>query len=86
MDAKEGPFRGDGWCPSASRRIRDGNGLPSPRSLPTAVWINPPKVPAVAEEVANPMTLESDAAAIGAVRGSCDAGRTFGYIEPSTTR
>jgi putative transposase len=49
------------------------NGPPSPRPLPTAVWINPPKVPAVAEEVANPMTLESDAAAIGAVRASCDA-------------
>jgi len=49
------------------------NGRPSPRPLPSAVWINPPKVPAVAEEVANPMTLESDAAAIGAVRASCDA-------------
>ncbi len=49
------------------------NGQPSPRPLPTAVWINPPKVPAVAEEVANPMTLESDAAAIGAVRAPCDA-------------
>jgi len=49
------------------------NGRPSPRPLPTAVWINPPKVPAVAEKVANPMILESDAAAIAAVRTSCDA-------------
>ncbi len=52
---------------------RSPNGRPSPKPLPTAVWINPPKVPAVAEEVANPMTRESDAAAIGAVRASCDA-------------
>jgi len=49
------------------------NGRPLPKPLPTAVWINPPKVPAVAEEVANPMTLDSDAAAIGAARASCDA-------------
>jgi putative transposase len=49
------------------------NGRPLPKPLPTAVWINPAKVPAVAEEVANPMTLDSDAAAIGAARASCDA-------------
>ncbi len=53
------------------------HGQPSPRPLPTAVWINPPKVPTVAEEVANPMTLELDAAAIEAVRASCDA-----HLEP----
>ena len=35
--------------------------------------INPPRVPVVAVEVANPMPLESNAAAIGAVRASCDA-------------
>jgi putative transposase len=35
------------------------NGRPSPRPLPTAVWINPPKVPTVAEEVANPMAQVS---------------------------
>jgi hypothetical protein len=49
------------------------NGQPSPRPPPTPVWINPPKVPAVAEEVANPMSLKSDAAAVGAVRASRDA-------------
>ena len=49
------------------------NGQPSPRPLPTTVWINPPKILAVAEKVSNPVTLESDAAAIGAVRASCDA-------------
>jgi putative transposase len=49
------------------------NGRPSPRPLPTAVWINPPKTPADGEEVENTMTSESNPLTIEAVRSSLEA-------------
>jgi putative transposase len=48
------------------------NGRPSPRPLPTAVWINPPKARGDGEEAKNAMTLESDPITIGAVRSSLE--------------
>jgi putative transposase len=49
------------------------NGRPSPRPLPTAVWINPPKTRSDGEEVVTTMTPESNPITIEAVRSSCDA-------------
>jgi putative transposase len=49
------------------------NGRPSPRPLPTAVWINPPKARVDREEVEKAMTSESDPITIGAVRSSLEA-------------
>jgi len=49
------------------------NGRPSPRPLPTAVWINPPKVCVDGEEAENTMTPEPDLITIGAVRSSLEA-------------
>jgi hypothetical protein len=49
------------------------NGQPSPRSLPTAVWINPPKARSDGDEVVTTMTPESNPITIEAVRSSCDA-------------
>src|SRR5207245_508210 len=54
----------------ALRPERFPNGRPSPRPLPTAVWINPPKAPIDGEEIVNAMTPEPDPVTIGAVR-SC---------------
>ena len=48
------------------------NGRPSPRPLPTAAWINPPKPRVEGEEVKNPMTPESDPITIEAVRSSLE--------------
>ena len=49
------------------------NGRPSPRPLPTAVWINPPKPPIDGEEAENTRTLESNPMTIVPVRASCEA-------------
>ncbi len=49
------------------------NGRPSPRPLPSAVWINPPKTRVDSEEAENAMTLESNPITIGAVRSSLEA-------------
>jgi putative transposase len=49
------------------------NGSPSPRSLPTAVWINPPKPQLDDEKVENTMTAESNLRTIEAVRSSLEA-------------
>jgi putative transposase len=49
------------------------NGRPSPRPLPTAAWINPPKPRVEGEEVKNLMTSESDPITIEAVRSSLEA-------------
>ncbi len=49
------------------------NGRPSPRPLPTAVWINPPKARVDSEEVEKAMTSESHPIAIEAVRSSLEA-------------
>jgi putative transposase len=49
------------------------NGRPSPRPLPTAVWINPPKPRVDAEEAANTTTSESYPITIEAVRSSLEA-------------
>ena len=49
------------------------NGRPSPRPLPTAVWINPPKARRNGEQAENTMTLETDPASIGAVRSPLEA-------------
>jgi putative transposase len=49
------------------------NGRPSPRPLPTAVWINPPKARVDGEEAENTMTSESNPITIGAVRSSLEA-------------
>ncbi len=55
------------------------NGRPSPRPLPTAAWINPPKPRVEGEEVKNPMTSESDPIRIGAVRASLEADLERGH-------
>jgi putative transposase len=49
------------------------NGSPSPRPLPTAVWINPPKPQLDDEKAQNTMASESNPITIGAVRSSCEA-------------
>ncbi len=49
------------------------NGRPSPRPLPTAVWINPPKADVDGDEAENAMTPESHPITIGAVRSSLEA-------------
>ena len=49
------------------------NGRPSPRPLPTAVWINPPKARVDSEEAKKAMTSESNPITIGAVRSSLEA-------------
>ena len=49
------------------------NGRPSPRSLPTAVWINPPKAHGDDEGAANTTASESDPITIEAVRSSREA-------------
>jgi putative transposase len=49
------------------------NGRPSPRPLPTAVWINPPKAHTDGGEAENTMTSESNPITIGAVRSSLKA-------------
>jgi putative transposase len=49
------------------------NGRPSPRPLPTAAWINPPKPRVKGEEAKNPMTSELDPITIEAVRSSLEA-------------
>ena len=49
------------------------NGRPSPRPLPTAAWINPPKRGVENEKVKNPVTSELDPITIEAVRASLEA-------------
>jgi len=49
------------------------NGRPSPRPLPTAVWINPPRVHIADERAANTTTSESNPIAIEALRSSLEA-------------
>ena len=49
------------------------NGRPSPRPLPTAAWINPPKVRVEFEAVGNTTTSESNPITIEAVRSSLEA-------------
>jgi len=49
------------------------HGRPSPRPLPTAVWINPPKARFDNEEPENTMTSESNPITIRAVRSSLEA-------------
>jgi hypothetical protein len=49
------------------------NGRPSPKLLPTAVWINPPKARVDGKETENTMTPEPDPITIGAVRSSFEA-------------
>jgi putative transposase len=49
------------------------NGLPSPRQLPSAAWINPPKPRVEGKGVENPMSSESDPITIEAVRSSLEA-------------
>jgi putative transposase len=49
------------------------NGRPSPRPLPSAAWINPPKARVEGEEVENPLTSESERITIEAVRSSLEA-------------
>ena len=48
-------------------------GLPSPRPLPSAVWINPPKVRIDGEELAKAITSKSNPIAIEAERSSLEA-------------
>ena len=49
------------------------NGRPSPRPLPTAAWINPPKTRVEGEGVGNTPTSESSPIKIEAVRSSLEA-------------
>ena len=49
------------------------NGMPSPRPLPTAVWINPPKTRVDDDEAENTVTSESNPITIEAVRSSLEA-------------
>jgi len=49
------------------------NGRPSPRPLPSAVWINPPKARFDGEEAENTMASDSQSITIGAVRSSLEA-------------
>ncbi len=49
------------------------NGRPSPRPLPTAVWINPPKARVDGDEAENTMASDSHPITIGAVRSSLEA-------------
>src|SRR2546427_6685014 len=58
---------------SLRRPERFPNGRPSPRPLPTAVWINPPKADVDRDEAENAMTPESHPITIGAVRSSLEA-------------
>jgi len=49
------------------------NGTPSPRPLPTAVWINPPTTRVDGDEAENPVTSEPNPITIEAVRSSLEA-------------
>ena len=49
------------------------NGRPSPRPLPTAVWINPPRARVGDEEAASTTTCESNPITIEALRSSLEA-------------
>jgi len=49
------------------------NGTPSPRALPTAVWINPPTTRVDGDEAENPVTSEPNPITIEAVRSSLEA-------------
>jgi len=49
------------------------NGRPSPRPLPSAVWINPPKARFDGEEAENTVASDSQSITIGAVRSSLEA-------------
>ena len=49
------------------------NGLPLPRPLPTAAWINPPKPRVEGEGLGNTPTSESNLITIEAVRTSLEA-------------
>jgi hypothetical protein len=49
------------------------NGTPSPRPLPTAVWINPPTTRVDRDEAENPVTSEPNPIRIEAVRSSLEA-------------
>jgi putative transposase len=57
----------------AKRPERFPNGLPTPRALPNAVWINPPKTHVDSGEVENAVAPESHPITIGAVRSSLEA-------------
>lgn len=49
------------------------NGTPSPRPLPTAVWINPPTTRVDGDEAEDPVTSEPNPITIEAVRSSLEA-------------
>ncbi len=49
------------------------HGRPSPRPLPTAVWINPPKARVDGEKAENTMASDSNPITIGPVRSSLEA-------------
>lgn len=57
------------------------NGRPSPRPLPTAVWINPPRQRVGDEEAANTTTSESNPITIETLRSSLDANPERGQPE-----
>ena len=63
------------------------NGPPSPRPLPTAVWINPPTNPMVRSEVGNTMALASREITIVDPGASCEAVLEVDRLEsPNLTR
>lgn len=57
----------------AKHPARFPNGLPSPRALPSAVWINPPKPHVDSEVAVKAVTPQSNPTTIGAVRSSLEA-------------
>ena len=63
------------------------NGCPSPRPLPTAVWINPPANHPVLSEAEITLTPESRAVAIVDPGASCEAVLEVDRLEnPNLTR
>ncbi len=63
------------------------NGCPVPRSLPTAVWINPPKTSIVGDKIENTMTRESGTKSIVDPGASCEADPSGDRLQtPDLTR
>ena len=59
------------------------NGLPQPKAVPTAVWINPPKRDGVGSPTGNPMTQKSSEVAIVDPGASSRADLTVGCLGTS---
>ena len=67
----------------ALRPERFPRGLPKPKAVPSAVWINPPKTSIEGDGAGNTTTSESDTSAVGAARSSLEA--DLGLDQPGIT-